>query len=533
MNAQPLSVAPLRQQLGQAFQYLQQDRLEEARQSADRLLAVHPTHPEVLYLASQVQLAAGAPEAALPLLEAAVAGVPQGPARLSLLAEQLNVLLLLRRRVAARALVDHAETLAGGHPQALWQVGLMHSHCDAPQRARDVLERARAAGCEEPALLYVLATACMYLGDFEAAESVLAALLSKAPRHGLALHLRATLRRQTPAHNHVEDLQARLAAGFPGDDARAACLFALAKELEDLGQSQAAFAALREGAALKRRTLQYDLAGELGAMSALAQTWTAEVLEAPVLGASAAAPIFIVGMPRTGTTLVERMLGCHSEVESAGELMDFSRLVADGIRRQLAAQPALTPAQAALALDYAALGQEYHRGASEAVPGATRYVDKMPVNFLYCGLIRRALPNARIIHLVRDPMDSCYAVYKTLFNSAYYFSYDLDELGDYYAGYRRLMQHWHNVMPGAILDVRYEDLVSDTATEARRILAFCGLDWQPQVLAPEDNTAPSTTASAAQVRSAVHTASVAKWRQYAAELAPLAERLRGHGVLTD
>lgn len=535
MDAQRPFAAALRQQIGQGFNLLQHDRVEEAQRLATALQAAHPQHPEVLYFASQVQLAAGTPEGALPLMAAVVAATPAGPGQVPLLSELVNVLLLLRRRTEARGVAVQAEQLAAGDARALFAAGLIHNTCDEPMRTRAVLEQARTLGCEEPGLLYVLATACMYLGDFDAAEAVLADLLRRMPRHGLALHLRATLRTQTPANHHVEELRDRLAGAFPDDGARAAALFALAKELEDLGEREAAFTALTEGAALKRQTLHYDAAGELGAIASIQQTWTAAaVARIPEADNTIDAPIFIVGMPRTGTTLVERMLGRVPGVASAGELLDFSRLIGAGIRQQLTAHPARTPAEASLALDYSALGREYHRGASEAAPGARHYIDKMPVNFLYCGMIHKALPKARIIHLVRDPMDSCYAVFKTLFNAAYFFSYDQVELADYYAAYQQLMQHWHAVLPaGTILDVRYEDLVTDTESQARRILSHLGLPWRPEVLQPDANEAPATTASSAQVRQPVHTGSVQKWRQYAQRLTPLQERLRERGILVD
>jgi hypothetical protein len=149
---------------------------------------------------------------------------------------------------------------------------------------------------------------------------------------------------------------------------------------------------------------------------------------------------------------------------------------------------------------------------------------------MYCGLIHKALPNARILHLVRDPMDACYAVYKTLFNHAYLFSYDLQELGAYFATYRRLMAHWHAVMPGAILDVRYEDLVREPDAQMRRVLGHCGLEWTPDVLSPERNPQPALTASAAQVREPVHTGSLGRWKRHGRGLQPLFECLVREGV---
>jgi hypothetical protein len=205
--------------------------------------------------------------------------------------------------------------------------------------------------------------------------------------------------------------------------------------------------------------------------------------------------------------------------------------LAAAVRPLLIADSTKTPAQHSLGIDFAALGRSYLRTARAAVDGAPRFIDKMPINFMYCGLIAKALPGARIVHLVRDPMDTCYAVYKTLFQQAYHFSYDLEELAEYYLTYRALMRHWHQVCPGQILDVNYEALVADTEAQARRLLAWCDLPWRDEVLAPADNPAPSTTASAAQVREPVHARSVQKWRRYAAGLEPLRRRLEAAGVV--
>jgi len=162
--------------------------------------------------------------------------------------------------------------------------------------------------------------------------------------------------------------------------------------------------------------------------------------------------------------------------------------------------------------------------------GNAWFIDKMPANYMYCGIIHRALPNARIVHLVRDPLDSCYAIFKTLFFNAYDFSYDLEELAEYYIAYRRIMRHWHDVMPGVILDVRYEDLVTDTEAQARRLYDWCGLEWNPAALSIPDKQTVFATASAAQVREPVHARSVRSSRRHIDRLAPLVERLTAAGI---
>ena len=181
-------------------------------------------------------------------------------------------------------------------------------------------------------------------------------------------------------------------------------------------------------------------------------------------------------------------------------------------------------------IDFAALGRDYLERTRPATLAKPHFTDKMPLNYLYCGLIRRALPNARIVHLKRHPMAACYAIFKTLFNEGYPFSYDLDELARYYASYRRLMIHWQSSMPGVIHEVSYEGIVADQIGESRRLVAFCGLDWDDACAAFERNPAATTTASAAQVRRPIYSSSVAQWRHYERQLAGLRKRLRELGV---
>jgi hypothetical protein len=379
-----------------------------------------------------------------------------------------------------------------------------------------------------------LATTLLFEGRTAEAEDAVALALQAAPHSGEALHLRATLRRQTTESNHVADIERRLAQSITLPRSRAAALFALAKEREDIGDHAGSWAALQEGAALKRSTLTgYDVHSEIATIDAIRTAWTPAAFAGVAPGYVGSGAIFIVGMPRTGTTLVERMLDRHSDVRSAGEMLDFGRVLASHSRRALDGGRGRTLVESSLHVDFSAMGADYARGAREAARGSARFIDKLPVNFMYCGMILAALPDARIVHLTREPMDCVYAVYKTLFNEAYNFSYDFDELAAYYACYRRIMDHWHQLMPGRILDVAYESVVSDSEAEARRVLGYCGLDWQQEVADPAANSRPSTTASSAQVREPVHAGSVGRWRQHATGLEPLRRRLVELGCLKD
>jgi hypothetical protein len=312
--------------------------------------------------------------------------------------------------------------------------------------------------------------------------------------------------------------------------------YALAKEAEDVGEYEKSFKALAAGSRIRRSHLEYHVGRDVAVLEDIRRCYASTDACTSGERYRDEQPIFIVGMPRTGTTLAERILAGHSQVTSAGELHDFSSELVKEIQRNSQGKPVAKDriVQASLDVDFTRLGHNYVKAARQAVePASPQFIDKLPFNFLYCGLIHRALPKARIIHMVRDPMDTCYAIYKTLFGQAYPFSYDLEELATYYIAYRKLMAHWHQVMPSQILDVAYEDVVADPEQQARRLVAHCGLDWEPECLEFHKSKAASTTASAVQVRQPLYSTSIQKWRNYEDQLAPLKARLAAAGLLGD
>ncbi|MCB1640653.1 MAG: sulfotransferase [Xanthomonadales bacterium] len=529
MTPSSTSPAQYRQLLGHAFESLRQGQLQQARQATEQLLEIAESSAEVQFLASELSVAEDQPEQALAHIKAANAAAPgQAP----LLLKQARILLGMRHRREAAEVARQVAAAAAGDWRTLWNLGQFHMANHDPEQAAELYAQARSAAEPQvdPNLLYDLASAAFFNGEFDAAEAALDQMLQVLPQAGHAWHLRSNLRRQTVTHNHVADLEERLSQGVVNETSRAACLYALAKEYEDLERHDEAFDSLTRAASLLRRNIQYDGTLECAALDSIRSQWTAEHVAHTDSGNAGSEAIFIVGLPRTGTTLLERMLSQHSDVRALGELQDFPQLLGSRVTREQARRADSDRVRCSLHLDYGQLGQEYLRGARELAGDARVFVDKMPVNFMYCGPIQRALPGSRIIHLVRDPMDACHAVYKTLFYQAYHYSYDLRELADYYIAYQRLMAHWHNVMPERVLDVHYEALVTDPRTQMERVLAYCGLVWEDGVLAHDRNARPSTTASAAQVREPVHDRSVGRWRAYAEGLAPLRDRLRAAGI---
>ena len=384
----------------------------------------------------------------------------------------------------------------------------------------------------EPRFWFNRAAVRRFLGQIKAAEADYDRVISLAPADAQAWLNRSELRPQTPERNHVGELEQALAAGRGVWTREVPLRYALAKEYEDLGEYALSWRHLSAGASLRRRHLQYDLRVDLATVDWISQSFPSGAFGSG--GAANAEPIFIVGMPRTGSTLVDRILGSHAHVYCAGELPDFAAAVVAAVQqrhgRRLGRQELVA---ASAELDFAALGQDYLRRTRPRTGHTPHFTDKLPLNYLYCGLIARALPQARIVHVTRGPMATCFGMFKVLFDRGYPFSYDLRELADYYRGYRRLMDHWHAALPRRIIDVNYEKLVADPAAETRCLLDALALPWQPQCLNFHENPAPVATASAAQVRRPIYTNAVSMWRYYQRELAPLAERLRAGGIATD
>ncbi len=396
-------------------------------------------------------------------------------------------------------------------------------------------ERAAAMAPDDSRHFYNIAMLQRTLGEFDEAERNFDKAISLNPADHEAWKLRSELRTWTRGNNHVEALEELLNSGIEEPYARASICYALAKELEDIGETDRSFFYLRRGANYRRKNMRYDLERDLSTIRAIRSAYSAEFLARGSDGCDSRKPIFVLGMPRTGTTLVERILASHTDVTAAGELATFATEMMAQVRRNVTVPPASRDALVRLTtdIDFAALGRAYIAGTQPLAGDTPRFVDKLPLNYLYAGLIHLALPNASIVHVDRDPMDTIYAVYKTLFVDAYPFSYQLEELARYFVEYHRLMAHWKAALPGVIHSIRYEDLVADVELQSRQLVAACGLDWQARCLDFHLHEAASTTASAVQVRQPVYRSSVLKWRNHEAQLRPAFDILREAGIVNE
>ena len=359
------------------------------------------------------------------------------------------------------------------------------------------------------------------LGRLDEARQALERAIDLAPRRAEFYRSLAEAKHFTAGDPHramIETL-ARDMAALPEED-QLHLHFALGKVYDDLGEHERAFSNLLAGNALKRRQLAYDEAAVLGRLDRFRTLFSAEIIgERAGQGEPSAAPIFIIGMPRSGTTLVEQMLASHPNVHGGGELGDFEAAVAalgsaDGVPADIGAA------------ELRAIGADYLARVTALAPRARRITDKMPANFRFAGLIHLALPEARIVHMQRDPVDTCLSCFSILFGGDQPFAYDLGELGRYYAAYQRLMQHWREVLPpGVMLDVQYEALVEDFEAQARRIVAHCGLDWNDACRDFHKTQRPVHTASAVQVRQPLYRSSIGRWRPTQEALRPLLDAL--------
>lgn len=368
-------------------------------------------------------------------------------------------------------------------------------------------------------------------GKLDDAKAAFSSAIKARPNFVESHYNLSSLKTYTPDDPHLamlESVYAQRERLTPA--ARIRYGFAIGKALDDTGQYDRAFAAYDEGNRIQHSLLPIDEARADALLEAILQTFTPEFFKERERWAGAKprgkTPIFIVGMPRSGTTLLEQILCSHKSVFGAGELTDLNEVISEATAAN--AETSFVPGVVSLTKEQVKkIGQEYIERVWKLSPDSKYITDKMPANFFYLGLIHLALPNAKIIHAMRDPMDSCFSCFSRLFNDTMEFAYDQGTLGRYYRRYITLMRHWHSVLPeGTILDLPYEDMVADTEAQARRVLKFVGLPWDDQCLEFYKNDRLVKTASVAQVRKPIYKTSVARWKHFARHLQPLLSLVR-------
>lgn len=359
-------------------------------------------------------------------------------------------------------------------------------------------------------------------GRMEEAESAFNTVVEMEPDFQPGWYFLSQLKEWDSGSNHIRDLKVSLRRNEVACIDTSATHYALAKELEDLEQFSDAFIHLNAGAQQIRKSNAYScdqdrkLFGEL-------RSWYLGSCSDSIEGHRSTGPVFILGMPRTGSTLTDRILSGHDEVESVGELMCFKRSFEEVCGGQ--DQPDFFASffgRAPEQLPYREMGRRYMEMLSSLTGKQHYFIDKMPMNYAFVGVIARALPEARLIHTVRNPMDTCFSNYKQMFGEGYYgYSYDLEDLAVHYKLYRELMAFWHEQLPGKIYDLHYEQLVDTPEAQVRKLLDWLGLTWQSGCLDFHRRDTAVNTASVSQVRQPIYRGSVEKWRKFGDHLKPL------------
>jgi tetratricopeptide (TPR) repeat protein len=476
-----------------------------------------------------------------------------------------NLALALRdleRLDEASALLDASLSLAPENGRALTHVALLRLDQNRVEEAHEAARRAVALLPGDPETLNAMGLSLQELGRVEEALGFYRRAIASKPDFAGAYNNIGNVLKQEGRLAEAHDAYARSLAIDPRqaevyvnladtrkvepDDAWLASMegfaremeslrpttrmrlhFALAKAHDDLGDHDLAFHHMHEANALKRAQIAYDEAASLKLFDHIRETFDAKLIEAKSGGGDLdAAPIFILGMPRSGSTLVEQILASHPLVHGAGELPHLGEIVG-GLRAQGDAALAFPEiAQAMGPEDFGKLGREYVARLRRYSTTAAHITDKMPSNFCFIGLIHLALPNARIVHVTRDPLDTCLSCFSRLFSAEQNHTYDLAELGRFYRKYAELMAHWRKALPEErMLELRYEDVVGDLEGSARRMIAYCGLDWSESCLAFHETNRPVKTASASQVRRPIYKTAQNRSRHYREHLAPLIAEL--------
>lgn len=467
-------------------------------------------------------MAAGRFAEALPLAEAALRGQ-----RVCLPAHGMlaTIFMQLGRRHDAERVIEQALQYEEGSAEAYNALAHVSLLLGQHERSNALYRRAAKLDPGDWRFWHNLASSERSMGRLREAEEACDRAIALDRTRYADYQLRSELRLQTDESNHLAELQRELARPGVDDRGRMFLGYALAKELDDLHRYDDAFQHLAAASRIRRRNLQYDVAVDERKLRRIEEVFPQSLVRAVAADPEASSRfIFIVGLPRSGTTLLEHMLLGLPAVRSNGETEYFSQALMAAAARDRGDVFA-----GAAAADATAVASGYAKQAQrDAQPGSI--IEKLPMNYLYLGAIHRALPGAKLVLVNREPLDTCFAMYRTLFGEAYPFSYDFEDLARYYAAYERLMNHWRACLGDTLCEITYEDLVKNPVQIGAKVAEHCGLQWSEQAVQIEKRAMVSTTASATQIRRPIYSSSTGRWRRYGQHLDPLRQALRRQGI---
>ncbi len=422
-------------------------------------------------------------------------------------------------QAATKLAPDHAEAWAG--------LGNAFARASMVEESAKAFARSVALDPDLPGSQMGYAHVLKTLGDQPGAIAAYRAAIRAKRDFGEVYWSLANLKIFRFTDADVAAMEAQLAGDGLSASADIHFRFALGKAYEDLGDYDRAWHYYHSGNQKQRGEVRFDPADFELRQSKVASVFSREFLrEHEGHGDPAADPIFIVGLPRSGSTLIEQILASHSQVEGTSELPILGRIASSVGRYRRDGLSYPESARDLRGKDWRAYGQQFlEESRRHRSTGRPYFTDKLPNNFSHVGFIHLILPNAKIINARRHPMDSCLGAYKQLFGTGQHFTYDIFELAEYYKQYHALMQHWHEVLPGKVLDVHYEETVTDLESQVRRILAHCGLPFEAQCLRYYETERAVKTASSEQVRQPIYTSALGKWRRYEKHLDSWLEEL--------
>ena len=497
------------------------------------ILAAEPTFARAYFLLALIAVEHENYHKALDVLDRAIRFDAQ---QAEFFAHRARCFLALNRQQDARLALESASQQLIYSAHTADTIGVTYTRLGDHARAVDFFKQAVAKQPENASFMYNLGTALQFAGDFINAGECYEKAIILEPTLVKAHSALSQLRKQSSDNNHIERLEKLWHSDLTHDADNCLNLgHALAKEYEDLGDTKRSFQYLVAAKRLKRQKISPTSTVDQSLFDA-ARSGFAAMQSQEIEGFITGEPIFIVGMPRTGTTLVDRILSSHSCISSAGELTHFAlalkRLTGTPSPYVLDAETLNQSSQ----VNFTQLGKQYLDSTRPLTGQSLHFTDKMPLNFFYVGLIAAALPQAKIIIVIRNPLDTCLSNYRQLFSTRfpyYNYAYDLRDTANYYVQFFQLMEFWQSVLPNNVHVLHYEKLVADTETEVKRLVAHCGLQFEHTCLEFHKNESAVSTASSVQVRSPIYSSSIKRWQKYQLELQPIIELFQSHNIVLD